>query len=78
MFNLKTLVNWKDLSLRKQKLVDKANLQENKNRVDYDFQVGNKVYIKKEGILRKLDTPKLGPFEITDVFLDMCDVFAWF
>ena len=32
MFNLTTLVNWKQLSLRKQQLVDKANLRENKKR----------------------------------------------
>ena len=68
MFNIQTLVNWKEMSLRKQKLVDKANLRENKHRVDFDFQVGNKVYIKKDGIIRKLESPKLGPFEITDVF----------
>ena len=30
MFNLTTLVNWKELSLRKQRLIDKANLNENK------------------------------------------------
>ena len=68
MFNIQTLVNWKELSLRKQKLVDKTNLRENKNRVDFDFQVGNKVYIKKDGVIHKLGSPKLGPFEITDVF----------
>ena len=34
LFNLNTLVNWKELSIRKQKLVDKANLRENKNRID--------------------------------------------
>ena len=39
MFNLTTLVNWKELSLKKQQLVDKANLRENKKRIDYDYQV---------------------------------------
>ncbi len=32
MFNLSALINWKDLSLRKQKLVDAANLRENRKR----------------------------------------------
>ena len=29
IFNLTTLVNWKELSVRKQTLVDKENLREN-------------------------------------------------
>ena len=55
--------------INKQKLVDKANLRENINRIDYDNQVGQRVYIKKDGIYyHKLDGPKLGPYEITQVF----------
>ena len=68
MFNLSTLVDWKELSIRKQNLVDKANLRENRNRVDYDYQINDEVYIKREGIFRKLDNPKLGPFQITDIY----------
>ena len=64
MFNLTTLVNWKELSLRKQRLIDRANINENKKRVDYDYQV----YIIKYGIFRKLDCPKMGPFPITEVY----------
>ena len=68
MFNLATLVNWKDLSLRKQKQVDKSNLNENRNRISFDYEVGQQVYIKNDGIHRKLDRPKQGAFLITDVF----------
>ena len=68
MFNLSTLINWKELSLRKQKLVDKANLDENKKRLDYDYQIDDQVYITKDGTFRKLDCPKQGPFPITEVF----------
>ena len=68
MFNLTTLVNWKELSIRKQSLVDKANLRENSKRVDYDYQVDDLVYITKDGIFRKLNCPKMGPFPITEVF----------
>ena len=66
-FNLSPLVDWKELSIRKQNLVDKANLRKNRNRVDYDYQINDEVYIKREGIFRKLDNPKLGPFQITDI-----------
>ena len=49
-------------------MTDKANLRENKKRVDYDYQVDDQVYIVKDGIFRKMDCPKEGPFVITDVF----------
>ena len=54
--------------MRKQKLVDKANLRENRNRVDYDYAVNQQVYIKNDGIHRKLDSPKQDPFPITHIF----------
>ena len=68
LFNISTLINWKDIAINKQKSVDKANLRENRNRVDYDYQVGQRVYVIRDGIFRKLDGPKFGPFPITDVF----------
>ena len=68
LFNLKSLINWKELSIKKQALVDKANLRENIKRVDYDYQVNNKVYVIKDGVYRKLDALKLGPFLVTDVY----------
>ena len=68
MFNLTSLVNWKDLSIKKQKLVDQATLRENVKRVDYDYQVGQLVYIVKDGIYRKLYSPKIGPYPISQVY----------
>ena len=68
IFNLKTLVNWKALSICKQKLVDKANLRKNLNRVDYNYAVNQQVYTKNDGTHCKLDSPKQGPFPITDIF----------
>ena len=68
MFNLQTLVDWKHLSLKKQEATDVANLRENRNRKDYDYQIGTQVYIVKDGILRKLSCPKEGPYPVTDVF----------
>ena len=68
LFNLKALINWNKLSIKKQKLVDKTNPRENKNRIDFDYKIGQKIYIKNDGVQRKMDYPKEGPFEITDVF----------
>ena len=68
IFNIKTIVNWKEVSLRKQAQVDRDNQRENKKRVDHDYQVGEQVYITKDGIYRKLDGPKTGPYPITNIF----------
>ena len=68
VFNMKTIINWKDISERKQAQVDKDNLRENKKRIDYDYQIGSQVYVTVDGIKRKLDAPKTGPFPITEVF----------
>ena len=68
MFNISSLINWKELSIRKQQIVDKANLRENHERIDFDYEVGQKVYVVTDGIQRKLDRPKKGPFEIMEVY----------
>ena len=55
MFNISSLVNWKDLSICKQQLVDKANLRENNKRIDFDYKVGQQVYVITDGVQQKLD-----------------------
>ena len=56
------------MSLKEQVLVDKANLRENKKIIDYDYQLDDLVYVIKYDIFRKLDSPKHGPYPITEVF----------
>ena len=68
IFNMKSIINWKEVSIRKQKRVDQDNQRENKKRVDHDYQVDEQVYIIKDGIYCKLDGPKTGPFGITNLF----------
>ena len=68
IFNLQTMVDWKALSIRKQKLVDAANLRENQNRIDFDYQIGQKVYVINNDIKRKLESPKKGPYLITNIY----------
>ena len=36
--------------------------------MDFDYAVGQQVYITNDGINRKLDRPKRGPFSITAVY----------
>ena len=68
LFNIASMVNWKELSLRKQTQVDQSNARENSKRVDFDYEVGQQVYIRSDGINRKMDQPKSGPYQITHVF----------
>ena len=49
---------------RKQKTIDKANVRENKGRVDYDYSIHDKVLITNKDIQRKLDSPTKGQFLI--------------
>ena len=68
IFNLRTVANWKDTSESKQRQqVDLNNLRSNTKRVDFGYQPGQQVYITRDGIFRKLEGPKLGPFPITDI-----------
>jgi len=68
LFNLNTIIDWKLISAKKQKQVDYDNLRENRKRIDYDYSVGEKVYINRKGVFRKFDDPKYGPFRITDIY----------
>ena len=62
-------MDWRSIAINKQRQVDKDNLRENRKRVDYDYQVGDQVYIIRDGgIHRKLEGPHEGPYPITHVY----------
>ncbi len=48
-------------------MVDQNNAQENARRKDFDYAVGQKVLLRKDGILRKAKVKYLGPFTTTQV-----------
>jgi len=68
LFNISALINRHTITNNQQHLVNKTNLRENCNWIDFDYQVGQQVYVIKDGIFCKLDGPKYGPFPITDIF----------
>jgi hypothetical protein len=43
---------------RKQDIINKSNQNENKNRIPYEYKVGDQVLLETPGILRKLPTPR--------------------
>jgi hypothetical protein len=68
IFNMKTIIDWRTITARKQKQILKDNLRENKGRIDHQYSVGDKVYLHPTGIQRKLETQKKGPYRITHVY----------
>jgi len=67
LFDIPYLADWTAIGQRRQKLVDQNNVRENKNRVDFDYRTGQKVLLRKEGILRKAETRYEGPYVIIEV-----------
>ena len=47
---------------------DKSNLREDSKRLDYDYAVGQHVYIVRDKPYCKIEGPKMGPYQITEVF----------
>ena len=68
IFNIASIVDWRNITARKQKQIERDNVRENSRRIDFNYQVGQQVFVKNTDIARKLDNPKYGPYEITDVF----------
>ena len=68
LFDILFVANWNKIGDHRQSLTDHNNLRKNKRCIDYDYKVGDKVLISKNGILRKAES-KFGkePWTITTV-----------
>ncbi len=51
LFDIPFIADWQKIGEHRQKLTDLNNAHENEGRIDYDYKVGQKVLLKKEGIL---------------------------
>ena len=67
LFDIPYLADWTAIGKRRQALVDQDNEKKNKNRIDFDYAVGQKVLLTKDGILRKAEDKNKGPYVITQV-----------
>jgi hypothetical protein len=61
--------HWDQIKKRKQDIVNNSNQKENKNKsqIPYEYKVGDQVLLETPGILRKLSTPRTGPYPVTNV-----------
>jgi hypothetical protein len=52
LFNIPFIADSQKIGEYRQRLTDLSNARENKGRIGYDYKVGQKVLLQKEGILR--------------------------
>jgi hypothetical protein len=67
LFDVPFIADWNKIGEYRQRQTDLGNERENKTRVDYDYKVGEKVLIRKDGILRKAESKWTEPWTITTV-----------
>ena len=60
--------DWNAIQARRKAMIEHNNAVENSSRIEHTYQVGGKVTCKKHGKLRKVISPKRGPFEVTHVY----------
>ena len=53
LFDIPFVADWKQIGDYRQHQTDHSNKCANNSRVDYDYKVGDKILIRKDGILRK-------------------------
>jgi hypothetical protein len=56
LFDIPFIADWQKIGEHRQRLTDLNNACENKGRIDYDYKVGQKILVWKEGILRKSES----------------------
>jgi hypothetical protein len=68
--NIAFKANWDQIQQRKQDIINKSNQKENKSssQIPYEYKVGDQVLLETTGILRKLSTPRTGPYPVTNVY----------
>ena len=68
LFDIPFVADWHKIGDCRQRQTDRSNICENNKRVDYDYKVGDKVLIRKDGILRKAESIwRKEPWTITTV-----------
>ena len=68
LFDIPFIADWKQIGEFRQRTTDRSNKRENKTPVDFDYKVGDKILIRKDGIFRKAESiRKKEPWTITTV-----------
>ena len=69
LFDIPFIADWKKIGEHRQKLTDLNTARENKGRIDYDYQVGQKVLVRNDGNLCRVESRYLKePWTITSIY----------
>ena len=67
ILHTKHVANWEHMRLHKQNRIDYDDNLENKSRIAHDYEIGDRVFILKNMLLKKNDPDREGPHTIVDV-----------
>ena len=67
LFDIPYIADWYKIGEYRQKQTDINTARENSRRYDFDYVIGGKVLVRKDGILRKSESRFTGPYTITQV-----------
>ena len=67
LLNVPLIADWKAIQKHRQQLVNKALLESNQKKINYDYYVGQKILKYDNSIVGKLEWKTTGPFEISHV-----------
>jgi hypothetical protein len=71
LFDIPFIAEWQKIGEHRQQLTDLNNAHENKGRIDYDYNVGQKLLLRKEGILCNAESRwHIKPWLITSVHMN--------
>ncbi len=56
LFDIPFIADWQKIGEYKQRITDRSNARENEGRIDYDYEIGQKVLLRNEGILRNAES----------------------
>ena len=56
LFDIPFIADWRKIGDYRQRQTYLNNLRENEKRIDYDYKVGDKILVRKDGILRKTES----------------------
>jgi hypothetical protein len=66
----KFVADWAAIAMQKQKEIERNNARENKKRVEWDYRSGQQVLLERPGLIGKLESPRSGPYTITQVHVN--------
>ena len=60
--------DWDIIKNKRQKVITKSNIRENRTRIPHTYSVGDKIMLEKPGIIPKMLKPRTGPHTVTKVY----------